>query len=138
MQTGLSVAVVHRQTRTIVGANYRFVLDSGTDNIHKMEVGPANSLLDSLELPVKRQLLADPKDGPFLFGSSLFFDVNLLPTDQVKLCYALETNALDMARKRGFAGVVSTNSHPVTRASKRIFNLNHETKTSQLQNECLF
>lgn len=111
------MAVVDRQTRTVVGANYRFVLDSGTDGIHKMEVGPALSLLDSLEVPIKRQILADPNDGPFLFGSSLFFDVNLLPTDQVKLCYALETNALEMARAQGFAGVVSTNSHPVTRAS---------------------
>jgi hypothetical protein len=114
------VAVVDRQTKAVVGANYRFVLEHDTCKTYPPEVRPAHSLLHYLEEPVKRRLLADHSNGRFLFGSSLFFDVSLQSSDQAKLCFALEADALKMARNQGFFGIVSTNSHPVTKASQWI------------------
>jgi hypothetical protein len=111
------VAVVDRLTKAVVGANYRFVLEHGTSKAYQSDVQPAHDLLHQLEEPVKRHLLAEVNNGRFLFGSSLFFDVSLPPSDQAKLCFALEANALEMARNRGFSAIVSTNSHPVTKAS---------------------
>ena len=115
-QTGLSVAVIDRDTRAVVGANYRFVMSQGSEGTHNPTVRPAHVLLENLDNPVKRRLLADEENiGSLMFCSSLFVDVRLSSTDHASISYALEANALDMARRRGFKGVVSTNSHPVTK-----------------------
>jgi hypothetical protein len=126
-QSELSIAVVNRQTNTIVGGDFLF--NYFIDDLEQLNLEyhdsmrPIFALLDLLEHPVKRRL-ANERDlkrrqSPavnyrLLSNYCLFVDVcRLTPGEQVKVCQLIEDSVLEVAKRNGFSGVITSNTNHV-------------------------
>ncbi len=80
----------------------------------KEEVGAVN---DCVEEPVRTRLL---ETGEHWMDSILAaVDISLPPNDNVAIVCLMEDEIIRMGKERGWKGIVTINSHPVTMVSQR-------------------
>ena len=113
LKEDLSFAVLEKTTNQIVGGAFLFNFLE-TQDFEPVEIlEPTQDLLNSLEHPFK-EMLRENNPGRFLYNLIICVDQKLSDAEQVNICTLIEDVVLRLARKKGFEGVVTTNTHPVT------------------------
>ena len=121
----LSLIVLDKYTRKIVGGDFLFDYFRGLHVEHHETMTPILTLFQEFETPIRRQLTGtDP--GPLLLNYCLCVQKDLPHAEQVKICHLIEGHVIQVARDNGYVGVVTNNTNPVT-----------QVRTITLLNTCI-
>ncbi len=112
-KNNMSLIVLEQTSGRIVGGDFLFDYFDGVKVQHHEAMSPILNLLYQFEVPVKEQLCAE-NPGRLIFNLCLCVHKDLPHADQVMICHLLEGNVLQVARDKGFAGVITNNTNPVT------------------------
>jgi len=77
---------------------------------------PIFRLIKFIEEPVHRHL-ASRSMGRIFYNYCLFVDMHLSPTEQIHICYAIESEVICVAQSRGFSADVTNNTNLATQVS---------------------
>ncbi|XP_064645226.1 beta-alanyl-bioamine nonribosomal peptide synthetase ebony-like [Lineus longissimus] len=110
-----SIVVRRKQDKKIIAADILcdFLGDDEMTVQHHEKLEPITGILDSIEKPVRQQLI-EKGAGPIMLNFLLSVDVSLPSNEQLKLVYFMEERVLDIAKRLGFKGVIGNNTNSVT------------------------